>query len=854
VLDRRIALGVGAADGSGLGERPAGGQAGRKEVSPLPGTLPRLRFGWTYSTRLRLVDLAGNGIALDDAETSSYAGLPLGQYLRYDPVIAPVLLTQRAPGPGESLERVVIRCTDVTQPTPDIAERLMAPPKSTVQMAEWHGLSDTATGVDPAAYATIVGMDGVFDNIPYGAAPPALPYLPDPLARGASFTVLSPPGFGGNTPAPQLVLQPAYPGTWPQLTPLRLQLVEGAATAWSLSDNVVTLSLPKGETLTCDVSAAIKRQPTDPDDTDVDILALLRGSRATIQPVWRTQAIAGALPQVTPTRTMTFVHATQRPVLTPMIVDEYGQPSKLWCARQTTTPGNTPAHFAPYVTAHAGSTGKIEILAEWDEPVDDGMNPPSTHHVSMSAWSTVVQPNDPLFLETEDAYGNPVPTSYYDLGNATVQFADARYREVTFTFVSTSRYREYFPAEVGVDPANLTQISAPITVDVKTYATPPAPKVIAVVPLFGWQRSSSGVSSTSDRNTGVRIYLDRPWFVSGDNEVIGVLVPVAVTYPVPPAPPTPPSPPHPPHPPLPPGPGPHPNPMAVRPDEIIVHPPTSVSDVDAAVSTQWGSDPAFATATISTPFAPLQAQFLNAQYCIQNSNYVTFQEPHPQSLLLAFGVTFQPPDPENPTASANPNKDPNNGRWYCDILMDPGACATPFLRLAIVRFQPNTGDLNVDEPYDARGYGNVYLASRVVLTDFVQLGAGRSASLTSGEDPQVLYVNVGGQAYTENATGNSSARATPTIIATIQANAGTDAEPAWLTYEEQALSANTNLAPSAVIWTGTMSLPFTRGALPMRVLVQEFETLPTDSTPTNPSEASLIATRLVYADFIAVVG
>src|SRR4029434_8866387 len=76
--------------------------------APVAGSLPRLRFGWTYDCRLRMVDLAGNSLK-PNSPTDEQFTLPLGKYLRFDPLVAPTMLMKDVAKPGESMDRLVIR-------------------------------------------------------------------------------------------------------------------------------------------------------------------------------------------------------------------------------------------------------------------------------------------------------------------------------------------------------------------------------------------------------------------------------------------------------------------------------------------------------------------------------------------------------------------------------------------------------------------------------------------------------------------------------------------------------------------------------------------------------------------------
>src|SRR5262249_15803690 len=151
-------------------------------IDPVPGSLPRLRFNFgRYQFRFRPVDLAGNSLAFDAPIDNAFAmpqvefGSPDAggeEYLRVDPLLAPVLLMRDPPGPGESVERMVI-VSDIDAPPAKNCERLVAMPKAPVQTAEWHGMFDTDSGVNPDANtrSIVVRNSGRFDGAPYGSNP-----------------------------------------------------------------------------------------------------------------------------------------------------------------------------------------------------------------------------------------------------------------------------------------------------------------------------------------------------------------------------------------------------------------------------------------------------------------------------------------------------------------------------------------------------------------------------------------------------------------------------------------------------------------------------------------------------------
>jgi hypothetical protein len=199
----------------------------KAEFRVVRGSLPQLRFGQRYRLRARAVDLAGNSLLLGDPLTdllSHSFALPQDPegfaYLRYEPVAAP-LVVMRDPaavtGPGSAVDRLVIRTFNSNASLDDAAantsasDRHIVPPRASVEICEHLGLFDDAAGHlrgDAATWRLIGERDagelplsaitvaGKTDSYPLIAAAKfgPLPYLPDPLSRGAAFRDL--PGTG----------------------------------------------------------------------------------------------------------------------------------------------------------------------------------------------------------------------------------------------------------------------------------------------------------------------------------------------------------------------------------------------------------------------------------------------------------------------------------------------------------------------------------------------------------------------------------------------------------------------------------------------------------------------------------
>ena len=660
-------------------------------TKPVLNSLPRLRFGAGHvQFRLRTVDLAGNSLSLDDPIDDALAmpqtvsdvdPVPGAKYLRVDPLPAPVLLLRDAPGPGESVERLVI-VSDVDTPAPKNCERLVAMPKAAVQTAEWHGMLDGPAGVkgDPATRSIVVRNSSSFADAPYGANPPALPYLPDPLAGGASFF-----SFGTNVVGTPLLAPPQPLTDWPDFAPLRLQLNEAPVTSapvWDPTSRTVTVGLAKGEV----TSMILSSYPASLDPLeawDVVLNAPVKGpggpppggnggggkpfstkTEWTVAQKTRFQQLTagGQNSVISPRRALTLVHAVARPLIAPVL--------NMQAQRDQ---GSTLTGFEGAAIPFDGkSTAKVELLAEWDEPVDDGVNPPG--RVSRKQHVAELQPD--------------IQGSFWDLHFPLIQhrLGDTKYRRITYHAISTTRFLEYLDPAIRPIPEKTTQTSNRLTIDVPSSAQPLPPKLLYAVPFFQHETRNRSVRRTG----GVRIYLDRPWYSSGDGELLAVLL-------------------------------------------------ATGSATDAALAPEtmstWGQDPLYASGATPTPQFLTPANFSGAAFqqtlpiSISNNRF-------PGRTVLGFNVSFLPPDPTEPARAANPDRDPHNGRWFVDLHIDAGQSYSPMLRLALARVQPNSV-----EP--------VVLVSPVVIANLVPLAPERLATVVP--DPTnaaSVAVTVAGPTYT----------------------------------------------------------------------------------------------------------
>jgi hypothetical protein len=267
------------------------------------------------------------------------------------------------------------------------------------------------------------------------------------------------------------------------------------------------------------------------------------------------------------------------------------------------------------------------------------------------------------------------------------EFHDTRHRNVTYTAVATTRFKEYFPDALTANPTNVTRTSQPVTISVLSSARPAAPKPLYILPAFGWETTTEGSWTISKRSGGaLRVYLDRPWFSSGEGELLA-----AVLY-------------------------------GCAPPPRSAFQGWQMPDFLKGYVTQWGKDPIWSAAAPPSQAMPLPEHFLNA---VAVGTELTLDElsngPFVPFTAVGHKVSY----------------DDTHGRrlWYCDIQMDMGEAYFPFIRLALARYQPQSVP-------DAH-------LSRVVLADFIQLLPDRAASLTFDPiDPTSVDLAVNGLTYT----------------------------------------------------------------------------------------------------------
>lgn len=603
-----------------------------------PGSLPRLRFGRKYLLRARVADLAGNSVTNPDE--ASFAGdvtqkTPEFTALRYEPLAPPILMLQSAPVEGESVERLVLRI-----PAPGglgaSTVRHVAPPKTSQLMAELHGGFDngvvdgSATGyalasresnsVNDGAQQTkpaIDGLPGTIPAVPIESDPwiqtaplVTVNYLPDPQARGVAFF-----GLPGEA-SPDGITVITFANSWPDLKPFRIELVpiaEGAASGPPVfAADTLKVELAPSQRATVRINSLFN--PADLDHRGVWQWTDELGPANLAQV--RNSVIKGRHWAHLPWRDITLVYATQKPL----------EPLAIATLNPAKTLGKTFAEVSGTIDVHSASTARIQLLANWTDPIDDPATDPP---VGLPVVPT---------LQTQNAHVSEIevpegvsPVAIEDSGTKSDpkhEFNDTKYHRVKYTPVGTTRFREYFPPNTNT-PANTTLIGTDIDVDVLNSARPEMPKYLYAVPVFEWDTSpgTPGVVTRQRKGGGLRIYLDRPWFSSGDGELLGVVFQEGTNF-------------------------------------------LSFDVAFRRLVTIWGADPAWH----ANP-APDQAQKIHFQNVVNDESGKLLQEdPNADVTVVGYKVEF----------------DAERRLWFADIQIDTGNSYWPFVRLALARFQPKS--------------------------------------------------------------------------------------------------------------------------------------------------------------------
>lgn len=499
-----------------------------------PGSLPRLRFGRTYQFRVRIADLAGGGLRAEEVPTTEARSAAV-VYHRFEPLPPPELVPTREWDDGDGQDRMVIR-SDRGISAADYATlhgyrpydlRHLLPPKSSLALAmQYDGAFDAALG--PAAPDTVVSglfdaaalADGELTDIPGSQTVPAgptgpspyvivpetdaaLPWLADRSSACAALRAQTRPidpanGRPGAIDPPDHDVLAIWQGTWPalQTASIRLEAAAGGCKVSRADPRHLTVALGPTEQVTFDIPSC----PTF-DDVYLFGIAFWQGIAPNTPPHDpRFQDIAaGRNRLITPPRTISLVHAVQRP-----LTDPHGQ---LTAHR---TPGDRDTVLGPEnLVIDIPSTGRIDLHAEWTDQDDNPPAAPTTTPRTAHVGSYEVQ-----HLAKLEAL--PVIRQ---------EFGDTRHHHVSYAVTAVSRFEDCFARVLATDPGACTVAGQLTDLDVPSTVRPPVPQLLRCVPSFDWTTTTDGQQSLTRvrQGGGLRVLLGRPWYVSGDDEALAVL-------------------------------------------------------------------------------------------------------------------------------------------------------------------------------------------------------------------------------------------------------------------------------------------------------------------------------------------
>lgn len=854
-------------------------------------------------------------------------------YLRWEPVPSPAVVARAELGTGEQLANLVVRSVSADGPAADAhntAERHLAPPKATQLEAEAAGLFDSAIGTGDAdeirqLYAVALAERGTLldQQVPSLTDPNAtdeqpgielldrpgadigsahratlaeitadrgrpigegqyvvhdtdalrLPYLPDPYATGVSlvFYDAGDPHALTDARALQSVSVP-YPGVWPTLQPLRLVLEKGETLDARVEGHVVYVVVPPGEQVRAALASTVDvgkldrfglwrshlASVADPADgyTPDEVVAAAALMRA---------AASGWTWWLTPSTDIRLVHAVPVPARPPEL-------SGLGVLLRP--PGRAVVALSGLVDVHGPSTAELLVTARWTEQVDD----PAVDRPQEVSKSDVVvrsevgqrQRKGVLFLFDFQPTG-ALARLFDGVGfHKLVQtFPDTHYRRVAYCPGGTTRYGEYFePSQLPTEAPE----GEPVVLDILSSARPAVPLVLDAVPLLRWESGpepDDPFGFRQVRRAGVRVWLARPWFSSGDGELLGVLVFDTHEW--------------------------RQNPVSRKWENV----PKGTQAPDGATSL-WAADPIVQHGGRTTD--PTNPPLLTAEHLLLDTWETAASEgigiePPLHGAVRGGRERGWPKAPGNPVAvdaevplrdvagqpsarvlGYRPEFDEASGRWFVDINVQATPALWPFLRLAVARYQPHS----------LEGYS----LSPVALTGWVQPLPARTLTVTrpdSGHvqvsltgvvdwlrwDPRSQPGLPGELLSADSPTGEEAVRSarlqqSRTVRASVQRRAPGAGDLEWQTMASTLLVA-TSVEESGgfrATWAGSVSMPIDAGTpdgdaagtpglrrpgvdgSSWRVLVEEHELLNAD--PYVSALESGQVPRLVYVGEVSL--
>ena len=540
--------------------------------------------------------------------------------------------------------------------TSDLAARHVVPPMTTQRQAEEHGVLDAGGRLDPSTYAMLVARDAALPEIvhpmtgkgfPVAVTGFSLPFLPDPMAQVTRDARLR----AGRGRSVEQVRLPWYRGgaSWPDARPSG----RGARAAGRRGTRSDLGGRSGGRSYGC----RWQGRPGaggghELDDRAAALLGIWRWAEPHLAGDPAREARVRGLAQggehwmLTPWYDAEIVHAVQKPLVTPAIegqADALDGPDV--GVRLFSTPVDTR------------STEKLDLVGRWLDPwTTRRPRPPGARGGGARAAE--------LPFERLDAPGvDPPGPAVGARTPVTHEFGDTRYRRIGYRFTATTRFTTFMPAPLRDPAAAATsqylgggdriraQLGAPATAGRRLRG--PDLRMDAVGPgEDGEQRSKRG-------GGGLRDLPSAEWLVSGYLEMLGSSCHGRGS-------------------------------------------PARRRQVDEG--SQWGADPTWRSASV-LPAAPAPEPVLAS--CDVRPDpagaarpTIPLREGDIPEAAAAARVPL-PGEPGTPAVDVAPHLvhyDEERRLWYADVGGGPGPAYTPFIRLALARYQPISARARICPP------------------------------------------------------------------------------------------------------------------------------------------------------------
>jgi hypothetical protein len=686
--------------------------------------LPPLRFDKDYIVRCRVADLAGNGAPPEiDPGNTTFSALtlsPTTPFSRHEPVRAPQFLLRepidRRKEPGTHLDRIVVRDGK------GHSVRVLVAPRESLRLAELSGKLQNCKLPSTAFSRQQLLSDGAFPSVACakqkgwlqgdisesGDQDPVFlrkqdddlkvlnPYYPDPLAnyiRVEFHEVTDDPVQSRLLTTKWLPLNPG--NTWPERSPVLVRVradesatkpsiepkpeIEADAELGTPKPSVLDVVLPKASTVVLNISsAAIDGSKTNSAEFPVHLSHLSRYHAKNPKAMQDALGVPGG-------------GATTGPLFTQFAQSVNQVDSDAFASTQVFVDGGleivTPRRTMTLVHAvkqpllapsfSSESSGQLKVQRDPGASEAHVSGQLRAHWQSTSKMTCYAEWTDcvddlsrerPLNVHHREVAfvlggkdflpDDPSdPERFRTLAPGLLQhFSDTRSHQVTYSLVASSSFREYYPPGQNLDEFQVkSDPKKSFSLTVASSARPNSLKIAYLIPAFLWTDSYDHTAKTW--YSGRRVVL-RAYFERGFNDS-GNNETVAV---------------------------------------MLADPKSTTPVSDQASVSRWGSDPARSVA------APIVQNELT-----ETNLYEPGQTPVTCSLA------------EGGTARAKPCKiqySHDRRLWFTDIPIDTQHANSPFVRLALARWQQDS----LTTPADLR-------CSQVTFADFMQVADCRWASV-----------------------------------------------------------------------------------------------------------------------------